>query len=105
MKRPRSYLFTARHQSTGALIAVSLGLISVISTGFVIYKTYEDGGSAGPRSAAVVLLCLIFALTGLILAILSRREPDTLYFFSYLGMILNAVVIAACFIIMYLGLA
>ena len=43
-------------------------------------------------------------LIGLILAILSRREPDRWYFFSYAGIILNGAVVALCFVTMYLGL-
>jgi hypothetical protein len=49
-------------------------------------------------------VCLIFSLVGLILAILSRREPDRIYFFSYLGMALNGVTLVLCFVTMYLGL-
>ena len=82
---------------------MSLGLISVISTLLMIYLTYLNGGQAQLRYGAVVFVCLIFAVTGLILAILSRREPDTWYFFSYLGMVLNGLVLAGCFLMMYLG--
>ncbi len=52
------------------------------------------------------LLCVFFYLhmIGLILAILSRREPDRWYFFSYAGIVLNGAVVALCFVTMYLGL-
>ncbi len=63
------------------------------------------GGQAGVRSGAVILLCLIFSLVGMTLAVLSRREPDRWYFFSYLGMGLNGIVLILCFVIMYLGVA
>ncbi len=104
MKRPRSYLFTAKKQSTKALIATSLGLISVISMSVMIYLTYKNEGHAELRYGAVAFVCLFFSLIGLILAILSRREPDRWYFFSYAGIVLNGAVVALCFVTMYLGL-
>jgi hypothetical protein len=39
----------------------------------------------------------------MILAILSRREPEKFYLTSYLGMLLNGLVLAFGFVVMYLG--
>ena len=49
-------------------------------------------------------LCIVMALVGLIIAILSRKERDIYYFFSYLGMALNGAVLLAGAGVMYLGL-
>lgn len=103
MKKPRNYLFTSRHQSWTALIGSSLGLISLVSSCVMIYEAYSNDGEARERSGAVILLCLIFSLVGMTLSVLSRREPDRWYFFSYAGMVLNGIVLALCFVIMYLG--
>lgn len=105
MKRPRSYLFRSRKQSTTAGISCSMGAISLISCLLMYYKAYQNGGKAQLSYAAVVFVCLVFSLIGMVLAILSRREPDRVYFFSYLGMILNGLVLVLCFVTMYLGLA
>lgn len=105
MRRPHSYLFNSKKQSTTAGVACILGLISLVSCIMMYYETYRNGGVAQLRYAAVVIVCLIFSFIGLILAILSRREPDRIYFFSYLGMILNGTTLGLCFVTMYLGLA
>ena len=45
-----------------------------------------------------------FALAGIILGILSRREPEKMYLTSYLGILLNGLVLALGFVLMYMGL-
>lgn len=104
MRRPHSYLFNSKKQSTTAGIACILGGISLLSCVLMYDEAYRNGGEASANDAAVVIVCLIFSLVGLILAILSRREPDRIYFFSYLGMALNGVPLVLCFVTMYLGL-
>ncbi len=103
MKKPRSYLFTSRKQSVRAMAASILGAVSLVSSVLMIRLAYENGGTADYHYGAVVFVCLIFALVGLILAILSRKEPDVWYFFTYLGVILNSADLLLCFVIMYLG--
>ena len=103
MKRRGSYLFTSKKQSTNALVSVSMGLIALISTILMIVMTYKNGGEAQLRYGAVVFVCLFFSLTGLILAILSRREPDKWYLFSYIGIVLNGAELLICFAAVWLG--
>ena len=58
----------------------------------MVYLTYKNGGQAQLRYGGVVFICL-----------LSRREPEKFYLTSYLGMLLNGLVLAFGFIVMYLG--
>ncbi|MEE8920977.1 MAG: hypothetical protein SOI60_03255 [Lachnospiraceae bacterium] len=104
MKRPRSFLFTSRHQSMPALVSCLLGLISLVSTALMIFETYENGGVAQVRCGAVVFICLIFSLAGLILAIYSFSDQDSYLITSVLGVIFNGVVLTVCFVLMYLGM-
>lgn len=69
----------------------------------MVYLTYKNGGQAQLRYGGVVFICLFFSLAGMILAILSRREPEKFYLISYLGMLLNGLVLAFGFVVMYLG--
>lgn len=69
----------------------------------MVYLTYKNGGQAQLRYGVVVFICLFFSLAGMILAILSRREPEKFYLTSYLGMLLNGLVLAFGFVVMYLG--
>ena len=97
-------MFNSREVSTRALLSVALGVISVVSCSLMIYLAFLNGGQAELRSGGVVFLCLFFSLAGLILAILSRREPEKRYWVSYLGMVLNGGILALGFVIIYLGL-
>lgn len=104
MRRRHGHLFSSREISTKALLSVTLGGISLTACCVMIYLAYENGGQAQLRCGGVVFICLFFALAGMILGILSRREPEKQYIVSYLGMLLNGAVLCLGFTLMYLGL-
>ena len=103
MKKPKS-LFTTKKQSPRAWLSTSLGVISLVSVVTALYLTFRNGGAARLQYGAAVLLSFLFALGGFVLGVLSRREPDRFYLFSYLGMALNGVVLLLCAVILYYGL-
>jgi predicted membrane channel-forming protein YqfA (hemolysin III family) len=104
VKRLRGHLFSSKEQSTKALLSVILGSISLLASGTMIYLAYKNNGQAQLRYGGVVFICLFFALAGIILGILSRREPEKFYLTSYLGVVLNGAELVLGFILMYLGL-
>lgn len=87
-----------------ALMSDCLGGIAVVFSCITLYLTFRNGGQATERLAVAFFLCIIIALSGLVIAILSRKERDIYYFFSYLGMILNGAVLLAGAFVMYLGI-
>ncbi|WP_130837107.1 DUF6142 family protein [Lachnoclostridium sp. Marseille-P6806] len=101
--RRRKHLFTSKKKSFRALLSDCLGGIALVCSLLVLYLTFRQGGTATVQGGAVFLLCVVFALAGMILAVLSRREPDCYYFFSYLGMLMNGLVLAAGVLVVYLG--
>ena len=84
-------------------MAVILGVIGIASIILTVVFTYSKGGIATLEYGGVVLLSLIYGFVGLILAIISKKEPDKYYFISYLGMVLNAIVIIMVSMILYAG--
>ena len=104
LRKRHGRMFNSREVSTRALLSVALGVISVVSCSLMIYLAFLNGGQAELRNGGVVFLCLFFSLAGLILAILSRREPEKRYWVSYLGMVLNGGILTLGFVIIYLGL-
>ena len=106
-KRPtrnsKKYIFTNKTFSQKAIMSVILGIIGIASIIISIAFTYSNGGYATLEYGGVVLLCLIYGFAGLILGILSKREPDRYYFISYLGMVLNGVIIVMVSLILYAG--
>lgn len=106
-KRPtrnsKNYIFTNKTFSQKAIMSVILGVIGITSIIVAIVFTYSNGGLATLEYGGVVLLSLLYGFAGLILAILSKKEPDKYYFISYLGMVLNGIVIAMVSMILYAG--
>lgn len=106
-KRPtrnsKNYIFTNKTFSQKAIMSVILGVIGIASIVVAIIFSYTKGGAATLEYGGVVLLCLFYGFAGLILAILSKKEPDKYYFISYLGMVLNGIIIAMVSFILYAG--
>lgn len=106
-KRPtrnsKNYIFTNKTFSQKAIMSVILGVIGITSIIVTITFTYANGGNATLEYGGVVLLCLLYGFVGMVLGILSKKEPDKYYFLSYLGMVLNIVDIAMVSLILYAG--
>lgn len=81
-----------------------LGAISLTSVILAFVLAFRKDGVSAPNEAAAFVESVAMALAGLVLAIFSRREPDRYYFFSYLGMALNGLVLAAGIVVLYLGI-
>lgn len=106
-KRPtrnsKNYIFTNKTFSQKAIMSVILGTIGIASIIIAIVFTYSNGGLATLEYGGVVLLCMLYGFAGLILAILSKKEPDKYYFISYLGMVLNGIILVMVSMILYAG--
>lgn len=106
-KRPtrnsKNYIFTNKTFSQKAIMSVILGIIGIVSIIIAIVFTYSNGGLATLEYGGVVLLCMLYGFAGLILAILSKKEPDKYYFISYLGMVLNGIILVMVSMILYAG--
>ena len=99
----RKYIFTDKHETKKGVMSSVLGALSVISIVLAVYGTFQNQGEALVKYGAAVLFALLFSLAGLVLGILSRTVQDRFYFFSYLGMTLNALALAGIAFIIYAG--
>ena len=104
VKRPRKLLFLHKRKSLKAIFSIFLGALSLTSGLLTVYFTYRNGGEAAIAYGAVILLSLIFAVTGMVLALLSRQEEDTMFLLSYLGMLLNGLSILLSCMVVYYGI-
>lgn len=103
MRKPRTYLFSGRHITTGSLISAAMGIISFAACFAVQMTVILNGGTARLRDGAVVFVCIIFSLIGLITAILSVRDPDARGALTAVAAVLNAAVLIYGFVIVYYG--
>ena len=99
----RKYIFTGKHETKKGVMSSVMGALSVISIVLAVYGTFQNQGEALVKYGAAVLFALLFSLAGLVLGILSRMVQDRFYFFSYLGMTLNALALVGIAFIIYAG--
>ncbi len=103
MWKKSSFMFTSKEHSKKGIMATILGVISLTSLVYIIYKSYANSGEIPLQYGAVAFLTMIFAFVGIVLGVLSKSERDKFYFFSYLGIVLNVLVLAALSVILYAG--
>ena len=99
----RKHLFTSKKKSFRALLSDCLGAVSFVFSLITLYKTFMNEGQATLNYGAAFMACVIIALAGFVMAVLSRKEPDCYYSFSYIGMILTGSVLVLSAVVIYLG--
>lgn len=102
-KKKRHYIFTDKKNPPRAVMSTILGTISITTIVLVIFLTFQAEGVAKRQYGTSLLLAMIFSLVGVVLGALSKTEKDRFYFFSYLGIILNLLDLAAISVILYAG--
>lgn len=103
MARKNSYIFTNKEHSRKGVMSTVLGMISIVSFILVLFFSYQNEGVAEPRYAVALFLATIFSLVGIVLGILSKLEADKFYLFSYMGILLNGLVLAGVGFVLYAG--
>lgn len=103
MNRKKSYIFTNKKHPLKGIMSSVLGIISLTSMGGAVYFTFLQKGYANISYGLTGVLALLFSLTGAVLGVLSRMEADKFHFFSYLGIVLNALSLAGIGFILYVG--
>ncbi len=103
MSKKSSYMFSNKEHTLKGIMATILGVISLASIGYIVFDSYRSAGEVPLQYGAVAFLVMIFAFAGIVLGVISKSEPDKFYFFSYLGIVLNMLVLAALSVILYAG--
>lgn len=103
MWKKNSFMFTSKEHSQKGIMATILGVLSLASLVYIILDSYTNAGKVPLQYGAVAFLTMIFAFVGIILGVLSKSDRDKFYFFSYLGIVLNILVLAVLSVILYAG--
>ena len=99
----KGYMFTSKKQSPFSIMSIILGTISLVSVFLTLILTYIRHGEALLQYGTVLLLCMIFGLIGLGLAVFGRLERDRYYACAYVGMGLNILTLVLLSLILYAG--
>ena len=80
-----------------------LGVISLVTLVYTVVMSYLKAGDIPRQYGAAAMLVMIFAFVGIILAAISKTERDKFYLFSYIGIVLNVLVLVVISVILYAG--
>ena len=86
------------------MFSAAIGVISLLAVCGALLVSYRQQGAVSVRLGAVMLLSVVFSVTGLILGIASNAEPDVLSFFPRAGIVINAVTVVLCGVVIYAGM-
>ncbi len=103
MGKKKGYIFTNKEHTRKGIMATILGIISIATLVYTVLMSYRQDGEVPRQYGAAAMLVMVFAFVGIILGVVSRMERDKYYLFSYLGIALNVLVLAAISIILYAG--
>ncbi len=94
------YIFTDNKHPVRGVFSAFLGILSLVAIYMAVRRAAFAGGVADGRDTMTVILAGIYALAGLVLGIMSRREKDIFKLFPNLGIISNvlAIIIVASFL-------
>lgn len=99
----KNYMFTNKSHPQRGIMSTILGILSDGAIGLAVFSAFKLDGATTARLASAVILALVFALTGLVLGIVSRIEKDRFYFFPNMGILLNGIAVIAIAFILYIG--
>ena len=103
MSRKNSYIFTNKSHTEKGIMATILGIISLATLIYALFRSYQNAGDIPRAYGAAALLVTVYAFIGVALGLISKTEKDKYYFFSYLGILLNVLALGIVSAILYAG--
>lgn len=103
MAKKNSYMFTNKQHTQKGIMSTILGVISLATLAYAVVMSYLRAGDIPRQYGAAAMLVMIFAFVGIMLGVVSKTERDKFYLFSYLGIVLNVLVLAVISVILYAG--
>ena len=103
-RRRRKYKFSDKHHSAAGIVASILALPALaFFVGALVIATYVKG-QGSDLVGWMPFLSLILATAGIVISALSFRKPDTIYTFSWTGLISNIVIWLFVAFVLVIGL-
>ena len=103
MPKGGTFKFTSKKQSEKGIMSTVLGMISMVAFFVANAGAFNEKGEVAPRYGGVGVLSLIFALAGLVLGIMSFREPDVFRLFVWMGAVISTVALFLWIFIVLVG--
>lgn len=104
-KKRKNYMFTNKRHPSQAIMATALGVISLLSLIFVIWRTAVAKGEASSGYGLTGFFAMVFSICGLIMGIMTIQQKRNFKLFPILGIALNGVVLLIIIVLLGLGRA
>lgn len=104
MKLFNKYKFSNKSQTLGGVISTIMGLLALASLIYGVYLAFRADGMAGLKVGSLGLLSLMLSVIGVIIGLLSFREPDKFYSLSRFGSMLCGLLTIFMLAVFLMGL-
>ena len=92
MARRKDYKFTNKKHSIPGIISTLIGFIGIVVIIAAIYISFTHHGAAGQIIGVMGFIDIFLAMIGFVIALVSFRNDDVYYLFSWIGTGLNVFV-------------
>ncbi len=98
------YKFTNKKHSVGGVLSSLMAVASVILFGYAVSISYKARGEGGALVGSFALCSLAVAAFGVIIGLLSYKESDRYYTFSFIGSLVNGVMTVLMVMLLLVGI-
>lgn len=98
-----SFKFTDRKHPEAGIMSALLGLIGVVSVLIALFSPYITKAENYEKYALVMCLAMLYAIIGIVLAIIGKTRRAAFGLFPMVGLCLNIVVIVLDIVIIAIG--
>lgn len=100
----RKYKFTNKNHAVGGIISTFMGLLSLALFSWSIVMSFQARGEGGTLVGTVALTSLAVAVFGCAIGLLSYREIDKYYTFSFSGSLMNGIMAVVMVLLLLVGI-
>ena len=98
------YKFADRKPTVGGIISTLMAAGAVALFVFAVKTSYAAGGNGGTAVGAYALSALALSVFGLVVGLMSYREPDRVYNFSFIGTLGSGIMAVLLLMLMIAGI-
>lgn len=98
------YKFSTKKHSIGGVISTIMFVCSIALLIWAIVVSYQAKGKGGSLVGEIALTSFAVAFFGMIIGMLSYKESDRYYTFSFVGALLNGIMSIVMFMLFVVGL-
>lgn len=99
----RKYKFTDKSQSVGGIFSTVLAVMAAAAFVSAVWISYRQRGNGGLFIGLLGVLTVFFSAIGLYVGAKSFQEEEIFFLFSWIGTILNAVLLVGMIMVFLIG--